>query len=65
MKVTPASLQEAPPSRGWHVTFISGLPDFIDILQTLRSHLREEEHILDSRRICHKHCKTVDSHTES
>lgn len=43
----------------------TGLSDFIDILQTLRSHLREEEDILNSRRICHKHCKTVDSHTES
>ena len=35
------------------------------VLQILRSHLREEEHILDGRGIGHEHGQTVDSHTES
>ena len=34
-------------------------------LLVLRSHLREEEHILDGRGVGHEHCQTVDSHTES
>ena len=34
-------------------------------LEALRSHLWEEEYILDGRGIGHKHCKTVDSHSES
>ncbi len=34
-------------------------------LEALRSHLREEEHILDGRGVGHEHCQTVDSHSES
>ena len=34
-------------------------------LLVLRSHLREEENILDGRGVGHEHCQTVDSHTES
>ena len=34
-------------------------------LQTLRSHLREEEYVLDGRGVGHEHCQTVDTHSES
>ena len=34
-------------------------------LQTLRSHLREEEYILNGRGVGHEHGQTVDSHSES
>ena len=37
----------------------------ISTLYILRSHLWEEEYILDSRGVGHEHSKTVDSHTES
>ena len=35
------------------------------LLLVLRSHLREEEDILNSRGVGHEHGQTVDSHTES
>ena len=38
---------------------------FAMCLQTLRSHLREEEYILDGRGVGHEHCQTVDTHSES
>ena len=34
-------------------------------LQALRSHLREEEYVLDGRGVGHEHCQTVDSHAEA
>ena len=37
----------------------------ISTLYILRSHLREEEYILDGRGVGHEHCQTVDSHAES
>ena len=35
------------------------------VLVVLRSHLREEENILNCRGVGHEHCQTVDSHTET
>ena len=34
-------------------------------LQTLRSHLRDEEYVLDGRGVGHEHGQTVDTHSES
>ena len=35
------------------------------LLIVLRSHLWEEENILDGWRVGHEHCQAVNSHTES
>jgi hypothetical protein len=35
------------------------------ILLILRSHLWEEEYVLDGRGVGHEHGQTIDSHTES
>ena len=53
---------------GGKPTFVFLLLDFLDAISTLyilRSHLWEEEYVLDSRGVGHEHSKTVDSHTES
>ena len=53
---------------GGKPTFVFLLLDFLDAISTLyilRSHLWEEENVLDGRGVGHKHSKTVDSHTES
>ena len=53
---------------GGKPTFVFLLLDFLDAISTLyilRSHLWEEENVLDSRGVGHEHCKTGDSHTES
>ena len=41
------------------------MADAIYALLILRSHLWEEEDVLDGRGVGHEHCKTVDTHTES
>ncbi len=49
-----------------HGVFIKSCPDVSGrVLQALRSHLREEEHILDGRGVGHEHGQTVDTHTKS
>ena len=37
----------------------------VSFLQTLWSHLWEEEDVLDGRGVGHEHSQTVDSHTET